>query len=84
VTEVVSLATQLAESCSKLYNFWNSIQDAPQDVAVVTHDLMLLSTMLKEIADSEVDPSATVEVALQSCRAKLKVQKSHTAKPKFI
>lgn len=71
---IVSIPLQLAETCTKLHNFWNSIQDAPQDVTFITNDLTILSMMLKDIPASNIDPSPAVDATLKSCRNKLNVR----------
>ncbi len=53
VIAVVSFAIQLAESTKKLYDFWKSVDDAPDSVREIVADLKLLSTTLTEIAIHE-------------------------------
>jgi hypothetical protein len=72
---VVSVAMQLADGCIKLYGFWTSVRDAPGDVAVIIDDLMLLSTVLQDIAkDDQLAPA--VSVGLACCQTKLLVNSS--------
>lgn len=46
---IVSLALQLANSTKKLYEFWNSIKDAPDDIRGISTDLEFLSSILQQI-----------------------------------
>lgn len=53
VIGVVSLAVQLTESAKRLYDFWQSVQGAPENIKAISHDLKLLSTVLTKIAFEE-------------------------------
>src|ERR1700739_2179627 len=69
---VVSLAMQLANGCTKLYQFWNSIRDAPEEVAVIMDDLRLLATVLRDIShDKQQAPAVTL--GLECCQTKILV-----------
>ncbi|KAI1324748.1 hypothetical protein F5Y16DRAFT_423631 [Xylariaceae sp. FL0255] len=72
---VVSLAIQLYDECIRLKDFWVSVRDAPEEVAAITHDLMLLSAILKDISNGE-QISFAVSMGLSSCR--LKIEKLKT------
>src|SRR4051812_6583045 len=50
IVAVVSFTVQLAESAKKLYDFWNSVDEAPDFVHEIVVDLKLFSTILAEIA----------------------------------
>lgn len=67
---VVSVAIQLAEVCIRLHHFWESVRDAPKEVALITHDLRLLSSILEEV-DRCGPHSATVTMGLDSCLVKV-------------
>ncbi|KAM7210787.1 hypothetical protein V8F06_013834 [Rhypophila decipiens] len=72
---VVSVAFQLAEGCKKLYDFWESVKDAPEEVSLIAHDLRVLSSVLEYIDRSGAD-SPSVTLVLNSC--KIKMQPLHT------
>jgi hypothetical protein len=63
---VVSLALQLAGGIIKLYDFWGTVQDAPQEVTEMLMDLRLLSRILNELV-SRKDP-------LEHCDTKVEVR----------
>lgn len=66
---VVSLAVQLGGGIKKLYDFWGSVKEAPDDVRAITSDLSLLSSALAEMALEEqhsgLDPTLTA--VLEAC-----------------
>jgi hypothetical protein len=70
---VVSLALQLAGGIIKLYDFWGTVQDAPQEVTEMLMDLRLLSRILNELV-SRKDPSPHVKDALEHCDTKVEVR----------
>ncbi|KAI9699769.1 MAG: hypothetical protein M1836_002804 [Candelina mexicana] len=59
---VASLSIQLAENIKKLYEFWESIKDAPDDVRDCVGDLKLLSAALDIHG-----PNTTVTEIIKSC-----------------
>ena len=64
---------QLGDACMKLYHFWESVRDAPDEVAVIMDNLLYLSTVLKDIAhDKQLAPS--VVVGLECCQSKVRVR----------
>lgn len=68
---VVSVAGQLAVGVKNLHSFWNSLQDAPDDIRFLSKELKLLMTILGEIEESEQRygrNAATMDV-LESCNA---------------
>src|SRR5436190_21694698 len=67
-----SLAIQLADGCIKLYHFWNSIRDAPEDVAIIMDDLLLLSTVLRDISHDKEQAPAVI-LGLECCKTKILV-----------
>jgi hypothetical protein len=67
---VISLALQLAKGLIQLYDFWGSVQDAPQEVAEMLLDLKMLSNILNELVTRE-DPSPHVQDALEHCDMKV-------------
>ena len=66
---IVSLAFQLGESIKHLHDFWDSIQEAPDDIHAIQEDLGLLSSVLAEMADEVQDsgPDRTLTRALKTC-----------------
>ena len=70
---VVSIAFQLADSVSKLCDFWNSIEEAPEDIRAVSADLELLSGFLAQISceAQHVEPDPTLIAALNGCSMKI-------------
>jgi hypothetical protein len=70
---VVSLALQLAGGIIKLYDFWGTVKDAPQEVTEMLMDLKMLSRILNELV-SRKDPSPHVKDALEHCDTKVEVK----------
>lgn len=70
---VISLALQLAGGFIKLYDFWGTVQDAPQEVGDMLLDLKLLSRILNELVYRK-DPSPHVKDALEHCDTKVEVR----------
>lgn len=72
---VVSLAFQLAESVKKLYDYWNSIKEAPEDIEAISMDLELLSSILTQIAHEaqHVEPDSNLVPALNGCWVKVRI-----------
>lgn len=66
---VVSLALQLSDGIKQLYDFWDSVKDAPDEIRVITTDLGLLSSVLAEMASEEQHsgPDPTLKAALELC-----------------
>ncbi|KAI9719084.1 MAG: hypothetical protein M1812_003714 [Candelaria pacifica] len=72
---VASLAIQLAENVKKLYEFWQSVKDAPDDVRTCVGDLRLLSAALDNVASRESiqGPNLIVTEILNNCVGKIKI-----------
>ena len=70
---VVSLALQLADSVKKLYDFWNSVREAPRDIQATTSDLKILPSILSSIAHDaqHTEPDEILTNALQSCNTEV-------------
>ena len=66
---VVSLAFQLGDSLKQLYNFWDSVREAPDDIHTVKKDLWLLSRVLADMAKEmqHSGPDQTLTGALKLC-----------------
>ena len=73
VIAVTSLAFQLAHSTNKLFDFWESIQDAPEDVRNIKSDLEFLTKVLEHIAREaqQQSPDPLMESALRLCSDKI-------------
>ena len=74
VTAVVSLAIQLADSIVKLHEFWESVQEAPEDVQNMCAELGVLSSVLSEIAieAQHQPPHDTLITVLKQCSVKIR------------
>jgi hypothetical protein len=67
VVSFVGLAGQIAQGVNYLYNFFNSMQDAPSDIKSLAAELKILGTILDEVNRDVVD-SAALGAALQLCK----------------
>ena len=72
---VASVALQLAGSVKQIYEFWNSVKEAPDEIRAITQDLRVLSSVLARIANEAQhhEPEATLEAALNGCLANVKI-----------
>lgn len=70
---VFSVAIQLADGVKNLYDFWNSVKDAPKDIQGLLTDVRLLSTVLTEMAleDQHVEPGSTLAAVLTACNDRI-------------
>lgn len=73
---VVSFTLQLTENANKLYNFWKSVDEAPEFVLEIVEDLKLLSTTLAEIAlhEQKNGNNGSVTSILESCMSQSSVE----------
>lgn len=72
VITVGSIAIQLIDTINQIHNFWNSIEDAPEDCQVIIKDLELLSSILQNLNRSpRIRTSSTVKAALDVCKQKI-------------
>jgi hypothetical protein len=67
VVSFVGLAGQVAQGINYLYNFFNTMKDAPSDVKSLAEELKVLGTILDEVDRDRLD-SAPVGAALQRCK----------------
>jgi hypothetical protein len=67
IVSFVGLAGQIAQGVNYLYNFFNSMQDAPSDIKLLAAELKIMGTILDEVDRDEVD-SAALGAALQLCK----------------
>ena len=81
VIAVSSLAFQLAEGTKKLLEFWDSIQNAPEEVNDIKLELESLRNVLEQIGREaqHQPPNQLVEPILRSCSRKINTIKSLTA-----
>ena len=81
VIAVTSLAFQLAESTKKLFEFWDSIQNAPEEVNDIKLELESLRNVLEQIGceAQHQQPNRLVELALRLCSRKINNVTSLTA-----
>ena len=81
VIAVTSLAFNLAESTKKLFEFWDSIQNAPEEVNDITSDLESLRNLLEQIGHEaqHQPPNHLIESALRLCSRKIDTVRSLTA-----
>ncbi len=70
---VTSLAFQLAHTTKQLFEFWESIQDAPEDIRKIKSDLEFLTKVLEYIAREarQQSPDHLMESALRLCSDKI-------------
>jgi hypothetical protein len=73
---VVSVAFQLTEACIKLYRFWESVEDAPQEVAAINEDLQYLISIFKRIESQNSSPDDCIAEGIRYCRSKVLVRLS--------
>ncbi|KAH7401636.1 hypothetical protein BKA66DRAFT_585814 [Pyrenochaeta sp. MPI-SDFR-AT-0127] len=68
---VVSLALQLTEACTKLHKFWESIEDAPQEIAAIKEDLLYLTSVFGRIGCTRKPLGHCVVEGIQHCQIKV-------------
>ena len=81
VIAVTSLAFQLAESTQKLFEFWDSVQHAPEEINDIKSELESLRDVLEQIGhDAQHQPASPSTVsALRLCSEKINAIRSLTA-----
>ncbi|RAR06532.1 ankyrin repeat-containing protein [Stemphylium lycopersici] len=72
---VVSAAFQLTEACVKLYRFWESVEDAPQEIAAINEDLQYLITIFRRIESNTEPLGECIAEGIEHCRACPKVSR---------
>lgn len=70
---VVSVALQLSEVCVKLYLFWESIEEAPQEIAAIKEDLRYLISVFRRIESAGEAPGLCIAEGIRHCRTKVAV-----------
>ncbi|KAH8722344.1 hypothetical protein GQ44DRAFT_741717 [Phaeosphaeriaceae sp. PMI808] len=68
---VVSVAFQLTEACIKLYRFWESVEDAPQEIAAIKEDMKYLISIFKRIESNNHPLGECITEGIQHCRLKV-------------
>jgi hypothetical protein len=70
---VGSSAIQVAENIKRLFEFWQSITEAPASIGAMTGDLSLFSSVLTEIAarDQQHGQNETTRRILKSCTSQV-------------
>ena len=73
VIAVSSLALQLAENARKLFDFWDSLQNAPEEIRDIKSDLDNLGKVLEQIAQEaqQQSPCPSTQSALRLCSGKI-------------
>ena len=81
VIAVTSLAFQLAERTKKLFEFWDSIQSAPEEVNDIKLELESLRNVLEQIGHEaqHQPPNQSVKPTLRLCSRKINTIRSLTA-----
>jgi hypothetical protein len=69
----VSIAFQLTETCVKLHKFWESVEDAPQEIAAIREDLHFLSSVFAGIGCNGKPLGQLVVEGIQHCELKMAV-----------
>jgi len=67
VVSFVGLAGQVAQGVNYLYNFFESVRDAPSDIRSLAGDLKVLGEILDEVGRDGIE-SAPLTAALQRCK----------------
>jgi hypothetical protein len=70
---VISVAFQLTEACIKLYKFWESIEDGPQETTAIREDLFYLISIFREIESNDNPLGDCIVEGIQQCRTKVTV-----------
>ncbi|KAF3034602.1 hypothetical protein E8E12_004361 [Didymella heteroderae] len=68
---VISVAFQLTEACIKLYTFWETVEDAPLEIAAIKEDLRYLISVFKRIESHEHPVGSCLAEGIHHCRAKI-------------
>ena len=81
VMAVTSLAFQLAETTKNLFDFWDSIQHAPEEINDIKSELESLRNVLEHIGHEaqHQPPSPSMVSALRLCSGKVNTVRSLTA-----
>ena len=81
VIAVSSLAFQLAENTKRMFDFWNSIQDAPEEINEIKMELEFLVTVLEHIGqEAQLYRSSSLPLsALTQCSRKVNAIQSLTS-----
>ena len=80
---VVQIAGQLANGFIQLYDFWVTVQGAPDDIGDLVKELKCLTSLLKEIENEQHHGHGMI-VAMQCCEGKIKVIYNTHYRPFFL
>ena len=69
---VVQLAGQLVKGFIQLYDFWVTVEGAPDDISDLVTELKCLTSLLKDIANEQHHGHGMI-IAMQCCEGKVKV-----------
>lgn len=70
---VISVAFQLTEACIKLYAFWETVEDAPLEIASIKEDLRYLISVFKRVESHDNARGSCLAEGIRHCRAKITV-----------
>jgi hypothetical protein len=71
---VISVVFQLTDACIKLYGFWESIEDAPQEISAIREDLQYLISIFKRFESNNDPIGDCIAEGIQHCRIKVLVR----------
>ena len=67
------MAFQLTEACIKLYKFWETVKDAPQEINTIKDDLSFLISVFERVESHGDTLGSCLAECLKHCRAKIEV-----------
>ena len=70
---MISFGVQLTETCVKLHGFWESIEDAPHEIASIKEDLRFLISVFRRIESNENPLGQCTIEGVYHCRVKVAV-----------
>ncbi|OAG13564.1 hypothetical protein CC77DRAFT_1067776 [Alternaria alternata] len=68
---IISVAFQLTEACIKLHTFWETVEDAPGEIAAIKEDLRYLISVFKRVESHSNPLGSCLAEGVQHCRAKI-------------
>lgn len=82
VMAVASLAFQLAENTKRMFEFWDSVQSAPEEIHDIKLELEFLTIVFTQVGcEAEHDQSSSLTLSiLRLCSNKIKSIQSQTTK----
>jgi hypothetical protein len=64
---------QLSETCVKLYHFWESIKEAPEEIAAIKEDLRYLISVFRRVESAGQPLGPCIAEGVRHCRIKVAV-----------